>query len=221
LNSDPRYGGLRMISKHGAPSGHDERIGAVAHHLGAEGYERSRIQPYIARVHDAMLDSLVDRLDSPREILDVGCGTGRLLRRLAERWPEAELIGADPSEDMVSVARRESSGVAFHVAGAESLPIETASIDLAVSSISLHHWDDPTQGLKEIARVLRPGGCLCLADIVLPRWLARLLHSGARNPAAIHALVSQSGLALELQRVTLARVIVVVVARKPATASGE
>src|SRR4030095_10399219 len=121
-------------------------VGAVVRMLGAEGYERSRIQRYIARVHDAMLDALVGRIDTPRRILDVGCGTGRLLRKLGERWPGAQLLGVDPNEEMISVARRIMPSASFHVGTAESIPIDSTSIDLVVSSISLHHWADPLRG---------------------------------------------------------------------------
>lgn len=195
-----------------------ERVGAVALLLGAEGYEHSWIQRYIARVHDAMLDALAGRVDAPRSILDVGCGTGRLLRKVGKRWPSSKLTGVDPNEEMISVARHLLSSASFHVATAESIPIDNASIDLALSSISLHHWADPLQGLKELGRVLRPGGCICLADITMPRWLARLARSGARSPAAIQALLGQAGLDLQEQRVVLARVIMVAVASAPAPA---
>ena len=197
------------------PGSNGKRIGAVVRALGAEGYERSRLQRHIARVHGAMLDALAGRADSPRSILDVGCGTGRLLRKLGERWPSSQLIGVDPHEGMVSVARRLMPSGVFHVGTAESIPIESASIDLVVSSISLHHWADPLRGLREVGRVLRGGGCLCLADITLPRWIARLVRSGARTPASIGGLIAQAGLELQEQRVVLARLIVVAVATRP------
>jgi len=202
-----------------ASSPDGEHVGAVVRMLGAEGYERSRIQRYIARVHDAMLDALVGRIDTPRRVLDVGCGTGRLLRKLGDRWPGAQLIGVDPNEEMVSVARRIMPSASFHLGTAESIPIDSASIDLVVSSISLHHWAEPLRGLREIGRVLRAGGCFCLADITLPRWLARLARSGARSPSSIRDLIAESGLELQQQRLVLARVIVVAVASRPASAA--
>jgi ubiquinone/menaquinone biosynthesis C-methylase UbiE len=191
-------------------------VGAVARALGAEGYERSWIQRGIARVHLALLDSLTGRIDAPARILDVGCGTGRLLRRLGERWPGAELIGVDPDPEMAAVARRLVPSARIEVGSAESLPFESARIDLVVSSISLHHWADAQRGLAEVRRVLRTAGTLGLADLTLPRWLARLMRSGAKTPAALGALVGKAGLHLEEQPVVLARVIVVVVATRAA-----
>lgn len=193
-------------------------VGAAIRALGAEGYERSRIQRYIARIHDAMLASVAVEASAPDSILDVGCGTGRLLRRIGQRWPDSKLTGIDPTEEMISVARRLAPAASFHVASAESMPLADSSVALAFSSISLHHWDDPRQGLREIARTLRPGGCLVLADITLPRWLAELVRSGAQSPAAIRRLVAEAGLELRVLRRVLARVIVVAVAVKPGRA---
>ncbi len=116
---------------------------------------------------------------------------------------------------MITVARRLAPSVSFHVASAESMPVAGASIALAVSSISLHHWDDHLQGLREIARTLRPGGHLCLADITMSRWVARLIRSKAQRPATIRRLMAEAGLELRELRQILARIIVVVVAVKP------
>ena len=206
-----------MDENGGRPS--REHVGAVARVYGPEGYERSRIQRYIARVHDAMLDALAGKVDVPRRILDVGCGTGRLLRKLGERWPSSQLLGVDPNEGMVSVARRLTPLASLHVGTAESMPIDSASIDLVVTSISFHHWPDQPRGLREVFRVLRPGGCLCLGDITLPRWLARLIRSGARTPDVLHGLIAEAGLELQQQRLVLARVIVVAVACRPKPAA--
>ena len=193
-------------------------VGALARLLGADRYERSLIQPYIARIHDAILASVACEGNAPYSVLDVGCGTGRLLRKIGQRWPDSRLTGVDPAERMISVARRLAPSVSFHVASAESMPVADASIDLVCSSISFHHWDNQLQGLHELARTLRPGGYLCLADITMPRWVSTLVRSKAQRPAAIRRLIAQTGLELQEQRLILARVIVLVVAVKPAPA---
>lgn len=204
-----------MIARHEDERRPVQHVGAAIRLLGAEGYERSRIQPYIGRIHDAMLASVAGEVASPESVLDVGCGTGRLLRKVAERWPGASLTGVDPAEEMISVARRLAPAASFHVAPAEAMPVADSSIALALCSISLHHWEQQLEGLREIARTLRPSGCLCLADIAMPSWVARLVRSRARSAKVIGRLVAEAGLELRDRRSILARVIVVAVAAKP------
>src|SRR5439155_13683840 len=110
----------------------------------------------------------------PTAVLDVGCGSGRLLRSAHARWPNARLVGVDPSEGMIA-AGRALTRAELYVAGAEAIPIPDRSIDLAFSTIAFHHWADPARGLHEVARVLRPGGRFVLIDNIGPDWLARQL----------------------------------------------
>jgi trans-aconitate methyltransferase len=73
----------------------------------AATYDQSVLQRlYFGPVHSKMLDLLVQKgpKDAPSCIIDVGCGTGRLLRLASARWPEARLFGADPAENMVAEA---------------------------------------------------------------------------------------------------------------------
>jgi len=137
-------------------------------------YERSKWQwLHFDRVHGRAFD-LAKRFDTPNTILDVGCGTGRLLRAAGRRWPNARLVGVDPSAGMVR-AGTALTPADLHVAGAEEIPLEDGSIDLAFSTIAFHHWSDPERGLREIARVLRPGGGFVLIDNLGPQWIAPYL----------------------------------------------
>lgn len=137
-------------------------------------YERSKWQwLHFDRVHRVAF-SLAAPFGEPGAVLDVGCGTGRLLRAARHRWPGARLFGVDPSEGMVR-AGRELTRAEIHVAGAEEIPLPDGSIDLAFSTIAFHHWADAARGLREIARVLRPGGALVLVDNIGPDWVARYL----------------------------------------------
>ena len=122
---------------------------------------------------------------APQRILDVGCGTGYLLRALAGHYPEAkELAGIDAAPNMIDTARRltDDDRLTFAVGVAEHLPYPDASIDLVVSSTSFDHWSDQLAGLAECARVLRPGGHLVLVD-QFSRWLIPTLAIGRRGKA--------------------------------------
>ncbi len=185
----------------------------------APRYDRSWVQRYLTQVHTAMLDTVAASLPTrPKRILDIGCGTGRLLRAAAARWPEAELIGVDPAARMVGMARRLLPTAVFEVAPAEELPFPDETADLVLSSVSFHHWTDQRRGLAEAGRVLRCSGWLCLADIVLPGWVAHLLRSRARSAATIQQLLETTGLRIEAQERCFARAIAITSARKPASA---
>ena len=95
------------------------------------------------------------------EILDVGCGSGWAARLLAERSGGGHVIGIDVSDEMVRVAREQSinlPNVEFQVASAESLPFPDNTFTHAFSMESLYYYADIAKALREIARVLKPGG---------------------------------------------------------------
>jgi ubiquinone/menaquinone biosynthesis C-methylase UbiE len=104
---------------------------------------------------------------SGMSVLDVGCGTGDLLRRLAEAGA-SQLIGADSSEGMLEVARglrRGASNIEFIKSSAESLPLGASEFDMVISCVAFHHFPDPKGALSEMARVMKPGGRLLLCDM--------------------------------------------------------
>jgi len=98
-------------------------------------------------------------------VLDVGCGTGELLRRLRARFPDASLAGLDPVPEMLAVARDKLSGKEdLRVGYADSLPWPGATFDVVVSCNMFHYITHPLESLAEMARVIRPGGALVLTD---------------------------------------------------------
>jgi ubiquinone/menaquinone biosynthesis C-methylase UbiE len=155
----------------------------------ASSYDRSFLQPLLfSPTHVAVLDAATQAGAHPRDVLDLGCGTGRLLERAAQRWPDAHFVGVDLSSGMIAAARGKHTGDArfrFEVGDAAALPLEPASVDVAMSTISFHHWADQVAGIQQVARVLRPGGLFVLADIrppLLLRPLMRRFHaSGSRQ----------------------------------------
>jgi len=179
-------------------------------------YEDCWGQRFFDGVHELMLDLVTAAAPAlrPSAILDVGCGTGRLLRKAAARWPAAQLMGVDPAQGMVEVARGLTPSARFQQAFAESLPLADAGVDLAFSSISMHHWRDASLGVREVARVLRPGGLFCLADISLAPWLSMLLRSKAKSRKAHRELLIQSGFQVQSQQSALAKIVAISVALK-------
>jgi ubiquinone/menaquinone biosynthesis C-methylase UbiE len=182
----------------------------------AATYDESILQRlYFGPVHSKMLDLLAREgpEDAPSCIIDVGCGTGRLLRAASARWPKAQLLGVDPAERMVAEATRLNPNAVFRLALAEALPIPDQTADIVLSSLSFHHWVDQNKGLQEIVRVLRPGGFFCLADhnLIL---LAKLFGERVKSGEQIRTLMTGAGLAVRQQQRLGMRFVLVTLAQK-------
>ena len=98
------------------------------------------------------------------KMLDVGTGPGTFVREIARRLPGLQVYGIDLSEDMIGLARAHASRehlegrVHFASGDVAHLPYPDQSFDVVVSTISMHHWAELVQPLRELYRVLRPGG---------------------------------------------------------------
>ena len=104
-------------------------------------------------------------LEPGESLLDVGCGTGVLLEALSISVPNANLSGADPSPEMLKMARKRlDEAILLEQSYAESLPFSDASFDVVVSTNALHYFRNPLGALEEMARVLRPNGHLVVTD---------------------------------------------------------
>ena len=120
-------------------------------------------------------------------LLDVGCGPGTLVLELARRAPGLTLIGVDISADMVSAARTAAAQAGLgaqlrvEVADGAALPFPDGSVDLVVSTLSMHHWEHKAAVLADLARVLRPGGELRIYDV----WRPELLTAAQGLPLAL------------------------------------
>jgi ubiquinone/menaquinone biosynthesis C-methylase UbiE len=93
-------------------------------------------------------------------VLDIGCGSGWLSRRIAKLVPQGRVVGMDISDEMVRIARRHSNdqhNILFVVGEVAAIPWDSNFFTQAVSVESAYYWPDPAAGIKEIHRVLHPG----------------------------------------------------------------
>ena len=95
--------------------------------------------------------------------LDAACGTGRHAAYLASLG--YDVVGIDATPAMLEVARTTAASVRFEVGELESIPLDSASVDLAVCALALTHLPDPGPAIEELARVVRPGGHVVVSDV--------------------------------------------------------
>ncbi len=90
-------------------------------------------------------------------IVDLGMGPGLLSKEINRVIPDAELIGVDPSQHMLKIAK-ENAKVRTFLGTSENIPLDNGSVDLLVARFSLAYWKNPRKSIKEISRVLKPKG---------------------------------------------------------------
>ncbi len=113
-----------------------------------------------ALVAEPCLDWLA--LPEGLEWLDDGCGNGSFTEVLMSRQKPSSVVGVDPAPAQLDFARGRAgtTGVKFVEGDAQSLPLPDASVDAAVMALVLFFLPDPAQGLRELVRVVRPGGTI-------------------------------------------------------------
>ena len=131
----------------------------------APAYDCLLTTVFYQAVHKRMLEYA--QFPQTANILDMGCGTGRLLYRLIQQFPTLKATGLDLSEEMITQARSHNlypEQVSFRCGNVESLPFENNQFDAVFCTISFLHYPNPQQVFQEVSRVLRPGGSFYLAD---------------------------------------------------------
>ncbi|MDD9954357.1 MAG: class I SAM-dependent methyltransferase [Candidatus Woesearchaeota archaeon] len=93
-------------------------------------------------------------------VLEIGCGSGRILATIKQHNPELELVGIDLDEEQIALAKQHNEGIDFHAGDGEQLPFADESFDYVVFFDFIEHIEHPEQALKEMARVLKNKGKL-------------------------------------------------------------
>ncbi|MFL5592131.1 MAG: class I SAM-dependent methyltransferase [Ktedonobacteraceae bacterium] len=136
---------------------------------GSRVYDRTMVR-LTRRLYQRVIEDMVPLRLFEGKVLDAGTGPGTLARDIARRFPQLQVYGIDLSVDMIRLAQehakreRVEERVHFDVGDVARLPYLDHSFDVVVSTISLHHWHELEQPLRELYRVLRPGGQLWIYD---------------------------------------------------------
>ena len=110
------------------------------------------------------------KMEPSGTLVDIGCGSGNLLIKIAENFDSLNLIGVDITDEMLDLAKQKSEEyhqgdrIKFKLGTAEKLPFSDNSVDFIVSTFSLHHWSNPINIFQEIFRVLTSDGKFLIFD---------------------------------------------------------
>jgi ubiquinone/menaquinone biosynthesis C-methylase UbiE len=144
------------------------------------------------------------RLTKQGQAVDLGCGAGQLVMEMAQNTPGLNITGIDLSDDLLANARVSAQQlgllggqVDFRLGNAEEIPFPNQSLDLVISTVSLHHWSEPVKVLNEIDRVLKPGGAFYIFDLrrdmAPPFYLLIWFATQFIVPAALHQMNEPMG----------------------------
>lgn len=169
--------------------------GAETFRASADAYDR-HVGRYGAQLASALIGFA--GIEPGMRALDVGCGPGALTAALAGRLGAASVAAADPSEPFVDACRARLPGVDVVVAAAEALPFVADSFDAALSQLVVNFMRDAEAGVREMARVTRPGGVVasCVWDYAGQMTLLRAFWDAAREVDPERAAAADEGIVM-------------------------
>jgi SAM-dependent methyltransferase len=177
--------------------------------LGTETWAEHVLAPSVASLERL----IADRRPSYPVVVDIGCGWGYAFELLNARFAPERLIGVDIDPAMIAASADEAKGRKLAVEllqeSASALSMPTASVDLVFCHQTFHHLVDQTSALKEIHRILKPGGLLLFAESTrayIHSWIIRLLFRHQmdvqRSAAEYLRMIEDAGLEIRPGAVT-------------------
>jgi ubiquinone/menaquinone biosynthesis C-methylase UbiE len=143
-------------------------------HKQAEKYDSGNNGKHARSLYESVLNKL-DEL-SFNSLLDVGCGTGNLLKLISSKY-DIELAGVDLTPKMLNIAKIKLEDKAdLKIADSEELPFDDNKFDMVICTDSFHHYPHPEKVLAEIKRVLQDNGMLLIADPTAPTPIRQMVN---------------------------------------------
>ncbi len=144
---------------------------AAHYHFLTPAYE-VLARPFSGRIWRRVAAEVVWRAPRQASVLDIGCGPGTVLRMIRREREDLTLIGTDIDQRMIAIAKSKAKdrNIIFARAGMHELAFAPASMNMVMSTLVFHHLDleSKRRTLREVRRLLRPGGVFLLTDFSLP-----------------------------------------------------
>jgi ubiquinone/menaquinone biosynthesis C-methylase UbiE len=183
-----------MESRISSDPGLHSRLNAKKWDARAESYDRKRFD-FMRFMQRRTIE--LTALRPGLSFLDLGCGTGWAVRYVARSLHmQGQFYGIDLSTRMIEKAREQTGEqrcIHFDVADAERLPFGDAFFDLVICTNSFHHYQHPQEVLREIHRVLKPGGSVCITDPTTDDAIGRMIDRRHRRKEPEHVRFYSTG----------------------------
>lgn len=165
-------------------------------------YDSRLFRLYFERLYTRILEILTRHnramVVPGAKLLDIACGSGEIIFRLAQQFPQTQFYGIDITTAMVEVARRKNHrlpNVAIQEGDADHLPFPDQVFDILLCSEAFHHFPNPAVVLREMHRVLVVGGLLFVVDPGFPsRFMTRITEMISRTFEINHHVYAQGEL---------------------------
>ena len=140
----------------------------------AESYDEGFEGRSSKKFYDLITGSVA--ITDEMNVLDMGCGTGTILYRLAQEH-SINGFGIDVEEKMLEQAKKKCPGMDFRLCSCDDTPFEDGAFDVIIACMAYHHFPDKDGFSKEAARLLKKGGMLYIADPKLPLPVRKVLNT--------------------------------------------
>jgi len=141
----------------------------------APTYDSGLAAKHAQKLYDLLINEV--QLFENAAVLDVGCGTGTILKGLSAKC-KINGFGIDAEEKMLEIARQKCPEINFSIQRCDNTNFSNNSFDIIIASLAYHHFDNRIGFAKEAARIIKKGGIVYIADPIFPWFIRKCINSG-------------------------------------------